>query len=408
MRKFACSDLAFAGVLLLTLGSTPKTLHGQSQTEDKTPAAPSASPAPPVSADGCLDSKTLTEQLNNATRTSEEKLQAGLANLQEQLANVQDKFAKEVEMNAPELGKLQSLSAQLAGKQDQWQARAAELASHANELSALAQERAAEFWSQEPKVFSSVSDEGGGWLGVEIGEVTADKAKDLRLSEVRGVEVIDVEPDSPAAKAGLREHDVITRYDGQAVEGTVQFGRLVRETPAGRNISLAISRNGAAQTISVELGDRSALLEKKMKGKMRDFDGVYALAAPNFDFHLDGPEIFGAMDGRTPLLGISAEDLSGQLGAYFGAPEGGGILVREVRAGTAADKAGLKAGDVIVKMDSKPVSSLGELRQQLRDKSDQKTVSLGILRKGSEMSVSVTIEKPQPMESTHMVRRAQL
>lgn len=114
------------------------------------------------------------------------------------------------------------------------------------------------------------------------------------------------------------------------------------------------------------------------------------------------------MGGRTPLLGISAEDLSGQLGAYFGAPESGGILVREVRAGTAADKAGLKAGDVIIKIDSKPVSSLGDLRQQLRDKSDEKSVSLGIVRKGSEMSVSIAIEKPQPMESTHMVRRAQL
>ena len=79
-------------------------------------------------------------------------------------------------------------------------------------------------------------------MGVEIGEVTAEKAKDLRLSEVRGVEVIDVQPDSPAAKAGLKEHDVITRYDGQAVEGTVQFRRLVRETPAGRNISLTVSR----------------------------------------------------------------------------------------------------------------------------------------------------------------------
>ena len=214
--------------------------------------------------------------------------------------------------------------------------------------------------------------------------------------------------DSPAAKAGLKEHDVITRYDGQAVEGTVQFRRLVRETPAGRNIPLGISRNGAAQNISVELGDRSALLEKKMRGKMRDFDAAYAVATPNFDFRLDGPEVFGAMDGRTPLLGISAEDLSGQLGAYFGAPEGGGILVREVRAGSAADKAGLKAGDVIIKLDSKPVSSLGELRQQLRDKTDEKSVSLGILRKGSEMNVAITIEKPQPMESTHMMRRAQL
>jgi serine protease Do len=399
MKNLVCSNLAFAGVLLLALGSAPGTLNSQSQTQGKTPAATPASPAPSGPAEACPDSKTLTELLSNATRTTEQELQA-------QLANLQDKIAKEVEMGAPELGKLQSNSAELAGRE--WLARAQEFASHADELSALAQDKAAEVWGQEPKVFSSFSDEGGGWLGVEIGEVTADKAKDLRLSEVRGVEVIDVEPDSPAAKAGLKEHDVITRYDGQAVEGTVQFRRLVRETPAGRNIPLAISRNGAAQNISVELGDRSALLEKKMRGKMRDFDAAYAVAAPNFDFRLDGPEVFGAMDGRTPLLGISAEDLSGQLGAYFGAPEGGGILVREVRAGTAADKAGLKAGDVIIKIDSKPVSSLGELRQQLRDKTDEKSVSLGILRKGSEMNVAITIEKPQPMESTHMMRRAQL
>ena len=400
MKGFVCSNLAFAGVLLLALGSTPGTLSGQSQTQGKTPSGSTASPAASGPVEACPDSKTLTEQLNSATRTTEQELQ-------EQLANLQEKIAKEVEMSAPELGKLQSLSAQLAGKQDQWQERAQELASQADQLSAVGQEKAA-VWAQEPKIFSSVSDEGSGWLGVEIGEVTADKAKELKLSEVRGVEVIDVESDSPAAKAGLKERDVITQFDGQSVEGTVQFRRLIRETPVGRNISLGISRNGAAQNVSVELGDRSALLEKKMKGKMRDFDGVYALAAPNFDFRLDGPEIFGGMDGRTPQLGISAEDLSGQLGAYFGAPEGGGILVREVRAGTSADKAGLKAGDVIVKIDNKPVSSLGELRQQLRDKSDEKTVSLGILRKGSEMNVSVAVEKPQPMELNHMMRRAQL
>jgi serine protease Do len=337
------------------------------------------------------------EQLDGATRTTEQELQA-------QLAKLQEKIRKEVEMSAPEIGKQQSNSAELAGRQ--WLARAQEFASRADELSALAQEKA-EAWSQEPRVFGAFAEEGGGWLGVEIGEVTAEKAKDLKLSEVRGVEVLDVEPDSPGAKAGLKEHDVITTYEGQAVEGTVQFRRLVRETPAGRNIPLEISRNGATQNISVEVGDRSALLEKKMRGKMRDFDGAYALSAPNFDFRVDGPEIFG-MDGRAPQLGISAEELSGQLGAYFGAPESGGILVREVRAGTAADKAGLKAGDVITKIDSKPVSSLSDLREQLRDKGGEKSVSLGILRKGSEMSVSVTIEKPQPMELNHTQRRAQL
>jgi S1-C subfamily serine protease len=144
-----------------------------------------------------------------------------------------------------------------------------------------------------------------------------------------------------------------------------------------------------------------------MKGKMRDFGNAYPFAEPNFDFHFDTPMIVGELDGRAPFLGINAEDLSGQLGAYFGAPDGVGVLVREVRAGTPAEKAGLKAGDVITKVDAKPVGSLSELRQQLRDKSDQKAVSLGIVRKGSEMSLSVTMEKPKPAESTHLVRRAQ-
>jgi serine protease DegQ len=114
------------------------------------------------------------------------------------------------------------------------------------------------------------------------------------------------------------------------------------------------------------------------------------------------------VDSRMPSLGINAEDLSGQLGSYFGAPDGAGILIREVRTGTAADKAGLKAGDVIVKVDGKPVHTLADLRAELRGKSDQKTVALGLIRKSAEMSVKVGIERPQPSESSHVVRRAEL
>src|SRR5271169_6290275 len=98
MKNFACSNFAFAGVLLLALGSTPGTLSGQSPTQDKTPAGSPASPAPSASADACPDSKTLTEQLSKATRTTEQELQA-------QLANLQEKIRKEVEMSAPEIGK---------------------------------------------------------------------------------------------------------------------------------------------------------------------------------------------------------------------------------------------------------------------------------------------------------------
>ena len=400
MNNFRYSNFAGVGLLLLTLGSAPGTLNGQTPTQSAKAASPAAVPAPSGLEQACKNLNLSTEQFQDLARTTQQELQLNLAKLQDQL--------KEVKMSAPELGKLQSLAAQLEGKQGELESSAEELASHAAELSALAQEKIEEFPGQEARVFVNSQDDGGGWLGIEIGEMTPDKAKDLKLSSARGVVVMDIEPDSPAAKAGLKENDVITQYDGQTVEGTVQFRRLVRETPSGRTAALTISRNGSSQNISVELGDRSSFFEKKMKGKMRDFGNAYALAEPNFDFHFDEPDVASVFDMRTPALGISAEDLSGQLGAYFGAPDGAGILVREVRSGTPAEKAGLQAGDVIIKMDGKQVRSLSELREQLRDKSDQKSVSLGILRKGSELSVSVTIEKPQPVGAAHVIHRAQL
>jgi C-terminal processing protease CtpA/Prc len=401
MNSFGFSNLATAGVLLLTLGSAPGTLHGQTPTQPAKPAPPAAVQGPYGLEQACQTLNISTEQFQELTRTTRQELQSELARLQDQI--------KEAEMSAPELAKLQSLASQLAGRQGELESSTEELTSHATELAALAQEKAEEFAGQESRVFVNSEDDGGGWLGVEIGEVTRDKARDLKPASARGVLVMDVEPDSPAAKAGLKEDDVVTQYDGQVVEGTVQFRRLVRETPAGRTVTLAISRNGSAQNISVELGDRGSFFEKKMKGKMRDFGNAYAFTEPNLDLHFDTPDMYNAFDLRTPVLGINAEDLSGQLGAYFGAPEGAGILVREVRSGSAAEKAGLQAGDVILKIDGKQVRSLGELREQLRDKSDQKSVSLAILRKGSELSVAVAIEKPQPPAgSTRTIHRAQL
>jgi serine protease Do len=350
---------------------------------------------------GCANGNLSMEQMEDAVRSIDSTVNR---EMRENLAGLSERVQKEVEMNSPELQRLQSPSAQLRSNQGQFEADASELADRAAELADLAQDKTKQILDQDQDVLVMSSDDGSGWLGVEIGEVTAEKAKDLKLAGVRGVVVMDVEPDSPAAKAGLKENDVITQYDGQVVEGTVQFRRLVRETPAGRTVTLGVSRNGSTQTISVDLGDRSAFFEKKMKGKMRDFDNAYAFSMPNPDFSFVMPMV----EGRSPLLGVSAEDVSGQLGSYFGAPEGTGVLIREVRPGMAAEKAGLQAGDVIIKVDGKPVHTLGDLRAQLRDKGEQKSVSLGILRKGAEMSVAVTIEKQQPMESTHVVHRAQL
>ena len=235
-----------------------------------------------------------------------------------------------------------------------------------------------------------------GWLGVTIAEVTAEKAKELKLPAERGVILTEVEPDSPAAKAGLKANDVVTEYNGERVEGTAQFGRLVRETPAGRTVQLTIWRDARAQNVSVQLGNFREHFESHFR----------VMKPKDFDFHFEMPEIDGKFfASRTPMLGISAEDLSGQLGSYFGAPDGEGILVREVRPSSPAEKAGLKAGDVITKVEGERVRNVGELREKLREKRDKKSVALTVLRRGTEMPLNVEVEQPQAPERKKIISR---
>ena len=104
-----------------------------------------------------------------------------------------------------------------------------------------------------------------------------------------------------------------------------------------------------------------------------------------------------------PRLGIDAEDLSGQLGTFFGAPEGEGILVRGVNTGSPAEKAGVRAGDVITSINGERIRSVGDLREKLSAKRDEKekTVKLGVLRNKSE--ISLTVELPAPQTRTKHV-----
>jgi serine protease Do len=393
MKRFRASHLAAAAAILLGLGTTASLVGAQ--TSDK-PAAPSPEPSsekPKSDGQNCAELRLDGEQIRDLLRNMR---------LEDQLAGLTRQLAEEAVMSSPELAKLKNLSAQLEGKEGELESKATDMAARAQELTSRLQDQV----QLQPNGTLLSSEEGSGWLGIEIGEVSQEKATELKLPSVRGVIVTDVEPDSPAAKAGLKENDIILEYDGQTVEGTVQFRRLVRETPPGRKIDVVISRDGRTQTIGVELADRNAYYEKRMRGMMRDFGKPFALSAPNFE--INSPEMLIWADARTPVLGIDAEDLSGQLGSYFGAPDNSGVLVREVRAGTAAQKAGIKAGDVITKIDDKPVKSLSDLREQLRQDREHKTIKLGILRKGSEISVSVEIEQPKPPETTQAIHRAEL
>ena len=374
MNFFSSTNLSVLAAMLLGFGALSSTLPGQtpSRSATQSPSAKAGSEDQNCANVG-LDAEQIRQTLRNM------QIERGLAGLSQRLA-------QEEAMSSPELAKLQNLSLQLKEKE--------ELAARAQK--SLQEGGASEAWNraQENGNVFTLQDNDAGWLGVDIEEVTAEKAKNLKLTAVRGVIVGDVEADSPAAKAGLKQNDVILEYDGQVVEGTMQFRRLVRETPPGRTVNLQISREGATQNLSVQLADRNAYYEKRMRGAMPEFGKSFSFQVPNFEIH--SPEMFTLMGIAGPTLGIEAEDLSGQLGAYFGAPNDTGVLVRSVRRGTPAQKAGLKAGDVIVNLDGTAVKSVTELREQLREKREQKSVKLGVLRKGSQLEVTVQLEHPAP------------
>src|SRR5215469_12853458 len=99
---------------------------------------------------------------------------------------------------------------------------------------------------------------GTSYVGVMMQEVDSARARALKLPEEAGVEITRVEPDSPAEHAGLKPGDVVMQYNGEHVEGMEQFSRLVRETPAGREVKLQIYRNGSPQSVMVKVAARRA------------------------------------------------------------------------------------------------------------------------------------------------------
>jgi serine protease Do len=218
----------------------------------------------------------------------------------------------------------------------------------------------------------------GSFLGVGVAEINSDRAKALKLSETHGVELTSVEEDSPAAKAGLKAGDAVLEYNGQRVEGMEQFIRLVRETPAGREVKLLIGRNGATQTVPVTIGARKLSMVHPMPSN-------WSFELPEMPPMPDMPKVFTTW--RSSILGIEGESLGKQLAEYFGVKEG--VLVRAVVKDSPAEKSGIKAGDVIVKVDGTSVSTPGELSSAVRSARGKKSYSVQLMRNRQETSVNV-------------------
>jgi len=374
--------LAIGGFAALTLGLIAL------------PAPPAKSQSPDDSAIKRLEKKLerLQAKIDDCQKQAAEEadVQGALAAIDQQVQP-----ADEAEMHA-------ALAAALAQNQAEDHVRkalTAALAQHRNAIGQL--ETFPGMIDVEGDLDVLLDEQGSGWLGVELHEVTGDSAKELKLPAERGVVLGTIVPDSPAAKSGLKEKDVITEMNGQRVEGAAQFRRMIHEIPAGRAVQFTVWRDGRAQSVSVTLGKA-----EERRNSFKVF--TPGPGAPgNFTFRMpEVPEIPSVewngnlLMGGGPRLGIDAEDLNGQLGTFFGAPDGEGILVRDVNPGSAAEKAGVKAGDVITSVNGERVRTIGDLREKLAAKREAKdkdqTVKLGVLRNKSEVSLKVELPAPAP------------
>src|SRR5215475_4138883 len=258
-------------------------------------------------------------------------------------------------------------------------------------LSALPASLRAQPGSQ-PFVFYGEEPWGGSYLGVDTRDVTPERVTALHLKEETGVEITMVDQDAPAGKAGLKEHDVILTVNDQKVESVEQLRRLIREIPSGRTVAIGISRDGQPMTIKAQLAERN-----KMMGSNREWNfnmppvNIPAINIPAISIPQVGPIVVY----NSPLRsGLMIENLTPQLGLYFGVKDGNGVLVRSVEKGSRAEQAGFRAGDVIVKVNGSAVNDCTDFTRVIRERKESKS-AVTIMRDRKEQNLTLTLPEPK-------------
>lgn len=245
-----------------------------------------------------------------------------------------------------------------------------------------------------------------GYLGVDIRDVTDDQLGTLKLKDATGAEIISMDHDGPACKAGLQVHDVILQMNGVMVAGEEQFRRMLRETPAGRMVSFLVSRDGQQRTITAQLANREEVEKQAWEQRYivpePDSSSSAYIHAGN-GFLKSTPATAGtgtgALKGTHSLLGTTMivssaytgaklEVMGPQLAQFFGAEGSAGLLVRSVEPNSPAAQAGLKAGDVVVKVNQIPVASGTEWAKTIHENRG-KQVNIVVLRDKKEQTLTM-------------------
>jgi len=233
-----------------------------------------------------------------------------------------------------------------------------------------------------------------GYLGVDVSDMDSEKAQSLNLKETRGAVITLIDHDAPAGQVGLRVNDVVLSLDGQPVENADQLRRMLHELPAGRKVSLEISREGNIQTMAVQLADRKQI-EHEAWGKIDNGGNDVAPPAGMGLLTGGGGDAPAGGGFHLPFFGSSlnvgalVEPLTSQMADYLGVA--GGLMVKQVARKSQADTAGLRAFDVILKVGTDSIDTSADWDRALRS-NEGKSVQVTILRDKKQQTLNLEVD----------------
>lgn len=249
----------------------------------------------------------------------------------------------------------------------------------------------------------SVTHAGPGYLGVSVRDVAEDQVSVLRLKDTHGAVIVRVDHDGPAGKMGLREHDVVLQMNGAAIEGEEQMRRLLHECAPGRAVVLVVSRDGQSMTMTSVMADRSELERQAWEQHLAPGPQAPAAALPSGEDAMAntaavagpslssryGKSFLGTLLMSPSYTGAMLEVMGPQLAQYFGVQGGTGLLVRSVVTNSPAEKAGLHAGDVVVRANAHDVHTTNEWAKTIKE-AKGRPVTVVVLRDKQEKTLTLT------------------
>jgi membrane-associated protease RseP (regulator of RpoE activity) len=247
---------------------------------------------------------------------------------------------------------------------------------------------------EEPAPLLLLHTSSQGYLGVDLADIDNEKAQALKLKEARGAVITLIDHDAPAGQIGLKINDVVLQLNGQTIESAEQLRRLLREIPAGRKVSIVISRDGNLQTLAVELADRR-VMEQDVWNKIGSSGDPLAqpqemgILAGGGNGSLPGGGFHMPIFGSSLNVGALVEPLTSQMAEYLGVTNG--LMVKQVARKSAAATAGLKAFDVILKVGSDSITTSADWERSLHA-NQGKPVQVVILRDRKQQTVTLQVD----------------